>query len=260
MLLILKTLINITIGSEDKKMSKDKHVTLYKYMPLKHAVDSIKNKRLYLSDGKNFNDPFEITVINNKRKLHILCLTSSFRQMLMWSNYADSHKGICLTVEVPMNLVYNVCYTNERPSENSDLDEIINKSILAMKNAKEPSKILTEDYSSLSNYKKIAYIKGKEWSSEKEYRVVLDDNEIKKLEECLDTKGNNLYMHVKIKNVYLGVNFENNNSKIKKKIIKACQSNGIQTTQMELSKTDYSLKVGKKTNYPKTQKKSKKGA
>lgn len=39
-----------------------KSITLYKYVPLQYAVDILDNHRLYLSDGLNFNDPFEITV------------------------------------------------------------------------------------------------------------------------------------------------------------------------------------------------------
>ena len=85
-----------------------KWTTLYKYVPLKHIIDILDNHRLYLSDGSGFNDPFEITVIDkisgkaqHIKGLHMLSLTNSYQNKLMWSHYADSHQGICLTVRVP---------------------------------------------------------------------------------------------------------------------------------------------------------------
>ncbi len=248
-------------------MSKEEYVTFYKYMSLEHAVDTIEKGQLYLNDGKDFNDPFENTVRNNKKRLHILCLTSGFQKMLMWSHYADSHKGICLTVEVPKSLVYNICYTTERPLENSNLDEIINRSITAMKMVKKPPKILTENYSSLSDYKKIAYIKSKEWSYEKEFRIVLDDRDVKKmLNKEININGEvkkmlfenptngvkKLFMNVNITNVYLGVGFINDYQKkeeelkAQEQIIRACERKGIPTKQMELSDTKYELRVAKR--------------
>lgn len=65
-------------------------VTLYKYVSLNRVVDILDNHRLYLNDGNNFNDPFEITVTDKKMKkvrriegLHILSLTSSYRNKLI---------------------------------------------------------------------------------------------------------------------------------------------------------------------------------
>ena len=86
--------------------------TLYKYVSLKRVADILNHQRLYLSDGTNFNDPFEITVTDKEKRqtrrvegLHILSLTNSFRNKLIWSHYTDSHKGACLTVKVPNHLV-----------------------------------------------------------------------------------------------------------------------------------------------------------
>lgn len=68
--------------------------TLYKYVSLDRVPDILDNHRLYLSDGKNFNDPFEITVTDKKNHkirhiegLHILSLTNSFlvkSQIYIW--------------------------------------------------------------------------------------------------------------------------------------------------------------------------------
>ena len=94
---------------------------MHKYVSLDRVPEILDIHRLYLSDGKNFNPPFEITVTDKENHkirhiegLHILSLTNSFRNKLIWSHYTDSHKEVCLTVKVPNNLVYPICYSTKR--------------------------------------------------------------------------------------------------------------------------------------------------
>lgn len=109
-----------------------KWATLYKYVSLDCVKDILDNNRLYLSDGMNFNDPFEITITDRKKRvirhvegLHILSLTNSYRNKLIWSHYTNSHKGVCITVKVPNNLVYPICYSTKRVYEDTDIDNLI---------------------------------------------------------------------------------------------------------------------------------------
>ena len=213
--------------------------TLYKYVSLDRVPEILDNHRLYLSDGKNFNDPFEITVTDKKNHkirhiegLHILSLTNSFRNKLIWSHYTDSHKGVCLTVKVPNNLVYPICYSTKRIYEDSDIDNIISSSTRIAK------KSVDKDFSPLSKDKKIAFIKDKKWIYEKEYRVVFDKTD----EEGLIYHDGKWFMSVKITNIYLGANFDRNKEEIKRKILESCKRNKIKITQMVLSDTDYSVK------------------
>lgn len=216
-----------------------KWTTLYKYVSLDRVPDILDNHRLYLSDGKNFNDPFEITVTDKKNHkirhiegLHILSLTNSFRNKLIWSHYTDSHKGVCITVKVPNNLVYPICYSAKRIYEDSDIDNIISLSTKITK------KSVEKDFSLLSKDKKIAYIKDKKWMYEKEYRVVFDKSD----ESGLIYHDGKWFMSVKITNIYLGANFNRNKSETQRKIIEACKRNKVKITQMVLSDTDYSVK------------------
>lgn len=213
--------------------------TLYKYVSLNRVPDILDNHRLYLSDGKNFNDPFEITVTDKKNHkirhiegLHILSLTNSFRNKLIWSHYTDSHKGVCITVKVPNNLVYPICYSTKRIYEDSDIDNIISSSTKITK------KSVEKDFSLLSNDKKIAYVKDKKWMYEKEYRVVFDKSD----EAELIYHDGKWFMSVKITNIYLGANFDRNKAETQRKIIEACKRNKVKITQMVLSDTDYSVK------------------
>lgn len=219
--------------------------TLYKYVPIKYVADTINNHRLFLGDGINFNDPFELTITDRKTNiiqqiqgLHILCLTNSYRNKLIWSHYADSHKGVCLTIQVPNRLVYPICYTSRRVFSDSDLDNIIAKSKQSGKTSIEKS------YSNLTTAKKIAYIKDRKWNYEKEYRIVFDSSD-----ECgLIFDDNKWFMSVKITNIYLGVNFDKNDKDIQNKIREACKLNGVKISQMELSDKNYSINVKQQRN------------
>ena len=137
-----------------------------------------------------------------------------------------------MTVKVPNNLVYPICYSTKRIYEDSDIDNIISSSTRITK------KSIEKDFSPLSKDKKIAYIKDKKWIYEKEYRVVFDKTD----EAGLIYHDGKWFMSVKIKNIYLGANFNKNEAEIKKKIIEACKRNKIKITQMVLSDTDYSVK------------------
>lgn len=214
--------------------------TLYKYVSLDYVADILDNHRLYLSDGTNFNDPFEITVTSKKTHktrhvegLHILSLTNSYRNKLIWSHYTDSHKGVCLTVKVPNHLVYPICYSTKRIYDDSDVDKIISSSVKITK------KSLDKDFSAFSKSKKIAYIKDKKWLYEKEYRIVFDKDD----EVGLIYEDGKWFMSVKISNVYLGANFDKNNVKTQEKIMEACKRNKIKVAKMVLSDSDYSVKV-----------------
>lgn len=218
-----------------------KWATLYKYVNLDYIVDILNNNRLYLNDGKDFNDPFEVTVTDKKKQeankiegLHILSLTNSYRKKLMWSHYADSHKGACLTIKVPNHLVRPICYSTKRIYTDSDLDEIISSSTIKCK------KSINKDFSSFSKNKKIAYIKDKKWLNENEYRIVFDKDE-----EGLIFENGKWFMSVKITNIYLGVNFNKNDTKTKDNIITACKHNKIKISQMVLSNNDHSINVRK---------------
>ncbi len=219
--------------------------TLYKYVPLKYVKTILDNHRLYLSDGTNFNDPFEITITDREKGsishvdgLHILSLTNSFQNKLIWSHYTDSHKGVCLTVKVPNRLVYPICYSSRRVYKNSDIDKIIEDS------TKRSKKSVEKPFSLLSTNKKIAYIKDKKWIYEKEYRIVFDKED----ESGLIFDDGKWYMSVKITNIYLGVNFDKNDSSCRDEILDACKRNKIKVSQMVISEKDYSIRPRRREN------------
>ncbi len=217
-------------------MMKDT-ATLYKYVTADHLDEIIEKNRLLLSDGSNFNDPFELNVFQpeskNYRKINnllILCLTTSYKNFLMWSHYADSHKGACLTLEVPRIYLRAVCDTNTQPTSKTNVTTLLKNSKIKVK------KGVCKEYDTFSNDKKFAYIKSKAWKYEKEYRIVFDKDE-----DGLIREGDQTYMSVKINNIYLGVRNDMN----KNKLIELCNKYNITVKQMILGNGSFNLQLQK---------------
>lgn len=91
----------------------------------------------------------------------------------------------------------------------------------------------------MRDLKKGAYIKDKNWSYEKEYRIVFD----KKDETELVCEDNKRYMNVKIVRVYLGANFQNNGKEKQEKVLSLCTRKNIGVKRMILGESDYSIMV-----------------
>jgi hypothetical protein len=98
---------------------------LYKYRGLenfKNFVDIILKNRLYAAQYKDLNDPMEgqyyyhqgelnktirDKILEEKGTLRILSLSRVNNNQLMWSHYADGHKGIAIGVKID-NSKYDV--------------------------------------------------------------------------------------------------------------------------------------------------------
>ncbi len=118
---------NETIKNIDVGIIKPK--SLYKYMNLKDDIDSklksINDGGIWMSNANELNDPFECilkipenincSIFNDlgkqiysikkeyekfldviKKETYITAFSENNKSLLMWSHYADSHKGICV--------------------------------------------------------------------------------------------------------------------------------------------------------------------
>ncbi len=119
----------------------------YKYRNLKdfkRFMDIIVNHRLYATVYSNLNDPMEGTFLANassssvlrhlstkKNKICICSLSKDHTNTLLWSHYADGHKGCCIEVS-PMdyNGMVTMKYDGKIPCVKSNDDY---KSILSCK-------------------------------------------------------------------------------------------------------------------------------
>ena len=94
------------------------------------GLDDLVQQRLKVAEFTDMNDPFEllsvelsnranrITVLAWKnsimREKGALCFSRDWRSPVLWSHYADKHKGMCLGFDVPDKLLKEIVYTKGR--------------------------------------------------------------------------------------------------------------------------------------------------
>lgn len=133
-------------------------------------------------------------------ELGILSLADSNKNLLMWSHYADDHKGMCLEFErknggtlADWDSTQPIFYTNNHPTLSP--------------------KSLLDDAATLSNKKRILYSKSKHWEYEQEWRHIVEN-------------GNKLYpWPAPLKAVYFGCKVDESDINLVKNVIADPQIN-----------------------------------
>lgn len=196
---------------------------LYKYYSVtKNSLGGLINNFVWYSEPKNFNDPFDSALINNEYLQSIslnytkaFCLAENPYNYLMWSHYADAHKGFCLEFTdytddeldilkergiFPKDTPHDklAILRNARPVEYKTIEEIdIYVKDIPQTEAEFEAYFTklpaAEREAFLAKIDSTSYIKHKDWEYEKEYRII-----------TLDEK-NILYPPGKITAVYFGL-------------------------------------------------------
>jgi hypothetical protein len=138
---------------------------VYKFTKTEHGLAALRDQRLKVARIHELNDPFEFlgvdlsdrdfrrAITQTKQELSktagLLCFSKSWRHPLLWSHYADNHRGICLGLDINDSMVEHVSYVNSRF----------------------PKPDVTE-YEAL--VRKLLFTKFAHWSYEDEYRVYVD--------------------------------------------------------------------------------------
>lgn len=147
---------------------------LYKYRGLdnfKNFVDIILRNRLHASEYKDLNDPMEGQYYYQKGKLNrtirdkireekgtlrVLSLSRINNNQLMWSHYADGHKGVAIGVRID-NSKYDVQpirYDGIATIRNSNYNEQTSREILSHKlevwNYEEEERVFQQNQKSIS--------------------------------------------------------------------------------------------------------------
>jgi len=103
---------------------------VYHFLHADHAVSDLAMKKIKLSRFADLNDPFELlgAKLRDRKKrlvfrkfkagvnaqLGVLCFTKEWSNPILWSHYADKHRGVCLGFDVPDNLLEPVIYVSSR--------------------------------------------------------------------------------------------------------------------------------------------------
>ena len=133
------------------------------------AIRDLNEQRLKVSRFSELNDPFELVAAGlGQKKLRqrfepwknarsdeygVLCFTTTWTNPVMWSHYADEHKGMCLGFDVPDDLLTKVDYRPDRLAmTENDLED------------GEPSRALLH---------RLVFAKYDAWSYEAEVRIIV---------------------------------------------------------------------------------------
>ena len=107
-------------------------IRVYHFLSAEHALDDIEKRRIKISEIDQLNDPFELWCVAQENKdlrdrlrdykktmnkrFGMLCFCKGWSNPLLWSHYADKHRGVCLGFDVEDNTVLPVRYVRDRPS------------------------------------------------------------------------------------------------------------------------------------------------
>ena len=118
-----------------------------------------------------------MSISNYRKKFGISCFSGGYKNVLMWSHYADKHKGICIGFNLKTNIIYNT-----------------NIVLLKVRYIKELEQINFFDKGKLSTFLWL-FTKAEDWHYENEIRAV-----------ALEKNGLIQYDKSLLKEVYFGVN------------------------------------------------------
>lgn len=103
---------------------------VYHLCEAQFALSNIALQRIKISRISDLNDPFELLGVNLRDSEHrsafrrskdemdrtkgLICFSKSWQNPVLWSHYADKHRGICLGFDVSDKLLHPVNY-REKP-------------------------------------------------------------------------------------------------------------------------------------------------
>lgn len=179
-------------------------------VPIKIAHELAKKT---LEKPQGFNKSINKTLEGIISSSGICCFSQVYDNILMWSHYTDSHKGVCLKYDITKDsdffvtpVVVNYQKKYEQLNYITEQDKIVDKLISAKSLDWEYEKeirIIKPTSSGLIKFKKEALI-------EVLFGCKTEDKEIKRIKKLL---GDNGYLNVKFKkaqlrNVEYGLNFK----------------------------------------------------
>lgn len=176
--------------------------TYYHFLSSRNAIHDLERKMIRVSTLDTLNDPFELmpylryskgeqikrfmAIREKVSKIYgLLCFSKKWREPLLWSHYADKHRGIALGFEIYYPEIIDVSYSSDPIRKQIDLtDDLI------------------ADKKSFLDLAKIKYIK---WAYEEETRIII------KLGNCIKIDGHYFIKFgdsLKVKEVRLGARFD----------------------------------------------------
>lgn len=200
-----------------KKLEVDfKKLEIIKEKKSNKSQEMLNNAIQYIKDSAN-----NVTR-NIQNMFYVTCFSQTYRQILMWSHYANKHEGYCVEYDCGenfelRNMLYPIVYEKQR----YDCSEI---------------------YKNVNNIEYIKNIqanpilfKSPEWKYEEEWRVFCSQDY---LNEKATFDNGNYQMKQKIKKIYLGIKFD---EKKNRRFIEMCNERGINVVKLKMDDSEFKL-------------------
>lgn len=176
----------------------------YHFLSSKNAIDDLEREMIRISTLDTLNDPFELmpylryldpkkrksyTNVRNEisKKYGLLCFSDNWHEPLLWSHYADRHRGIAIGFEILKDEIRKVGYPDDPLRKQIDLtaNPRINEEL----------------------FLSLATIKYHKWKYEQEHRILV------KLKDCTELDGHHFMQfkdRLKVKEIVLGSKYGRN--------------------------------------------------
>ncbi|OQW41297.1 MAG: hypothetical protein A4S08_02945 [Proteobacteria bacterium SG_bin4] len=103
---------------------------VYYFTPSEFALRALRDRRLKIARINELSDPFQLCAADfsnsdTQTKLEIfknqmnecngvICFSKSYQDPVLWSHYADAHRGVALVFEIPDEIAIRIDYQPER--------------------------------------------------------------------------------------------------------------------------------------------------
>jgi hypothetical protein len=103
---------------------------VYHFLTQQYAIDDLAKRRLKVARLDDLNDPFELAALELSdremrrayrgfarqmaKKFGVICFSRGWHNPVLWSHYAEKHKGVCLGFDIPDAAVLPVTYMGAR--------------------------------------------------------------------------------------------------------------------------------------------------
>lgn len=103
---------------------------VYHFISSKFALKVLRDRRLKISRINELNDPFQfcaegysdsdtqvkLEAFKNQtnERYGVICFSKSYHDPVLWSHYADRHRGVALVFEIPDDKAIHIDYQPER--------------------------------------------------------------------------------------------------------------------------------------------------
>ena len=107
---------------------------VYHFVSTRYGLDDLRHRHLKIAQLDELNDPFDLWAIAQPdgrlrqaitatkqemaQRYGMLCFSLDWQNPLLWSHYADRHRGLALGFDVDERILKRVSYVETRPTVN----------------------------------------------------------------------------------------------------------------------------------------------